>query len=65
MLDETNCLRQPYQKYIASQVYRVIRQIPKERRLELAEDIKVRVNIMGYQNGDALKAALKHLKEEK
>lgn len=62
MLVRTNELKMPYNKYQARRVVRIVKEIPKERREELAAEIEARASIMGYQNGDALKAALKHLK---
>ncbi len=64
MFENVNGLKQPYTKYISNQVCRIVRQIPKERRDSLAEEIVARANLLGYQNGDALKAALKHLRSK-
>jgi len=64
VVTDENGLNEPYQKYQAHQMWRVVKKIPKERRKQLAEEIQARAAVMGYKNGDALKAALKHLKEE-
>ena len=64
MIEDTNSLKQPYKKYIASQVFRTVREIPKERRAELADEIRFKAWFLGCENKDALKAALKHLEEE-
>lgn len=64
MLRDLNGIKEPYPKYLIGMIGRIVKEIPKERRPELADEIAVRAGIMGCQNNTALKAALKHLKED-
>jgi len=63
-LEKKNQLRESYETYEKRRIAQIVKEIPPERRAQLAEDIKFRANVMGYTSKNALEATLRHLKGE-
>jgi len=62
MLDKENQLNGDYSKnFLTHRVNGLTRQIPKDRRKELADEIKMRAALFGCKDEKALKATLKSL----
>ena len=64
ILDRRNQLKQPYKDYQLCQIKKMVREIPRERREELARTIEGRASLFGCKDNDALKAALEYLRKE-
>lgn len=59
-----NRLKVPYSVYYEEELLAAIRDIPEERRRDLADEIQVKANFMGCTNPRALKTIVRLLRRE-
>ena len=60
-IDNKNCCKTSFQDYQKYSVKRFVAQIPKDRRVALAEEVKARANLFGCKDESLLHLVLARL----
>lgn len=61
MLIPGNSLKGNYKNYLMNSLKRIIDGIPSERRQPLAQEIRLKANVLGCKDEEVLEAALEYL----